>query len=100
MQPFSKQKLRREVLERLNGSIRTTDEDIYHAIDQTILQEGHSQYGTLLEKRELREQLFHSIRGYDVLEEYLRDDTVTEIMVIGASKIFVEQDGILKKTDR
>lgn len=50
MQPFSKQKLRREVLERLNGSIRTTDEDIYHAIDQTILQEGHSQYGTLLEK--------------------------------------------------
>ena len=48
----------------------------------------------------LREQLFYSIRGFDVLEEYLQDDTVTEIMVIGASKIFVEQNGVLKKTDK
>lgn len=100
MQQFSKQKLRREVLARLDGYTSTTDEDIYREIDRVILTEGHSRYGTLLEKKELREQLFYSIRGYDVLEEYLQDDTVTEIMVVGAAKIFVEQNGVLKKTEK
>ena len=100
MEAFSKQELRREVLERLNGYGRPSDEEIYREIDRVILSDGHSRYGTLQEKRMLREQLFYSIRGFDVLEEYLQDDTVTEIMVIGASKIFVEQNGVLKKTDK
>lgn len=100
MRPLSKQELRGKVLAGLRGYDRMTDEDIYREIDRVILEAGHSSYGTLFEKKELREQLFHSIRGFDVLEEYLRDDTVTEIMVIGASKIFVEQNGILKKTDQ
>lgn len=100
MEVFSKQELRREVLERLNGYGRPSDEEIYREIDRVILSDGHSRYGTLQEKRMLREQLFYSIRGFDVLEEYLQDDTVTEIMVIGASKIFVEQNGVLKKTDK
>lgn len=100
MEVFSKQELRREVLERLNGYGRPSDGEIYREIDRVILSDGHSRYGTLQEKRMLREQLFYSIRGFDVLEEYLQDDTVTEIMVIGASKIFVEQNGVLKKTDK
>lgn len=100
MEVFSKQELRREVLERLNEYGRPSDEEIYREIDRVILSDGHSRYGTLQEKRMLREQLFYSIRGFDVLEEYLQDDTVTEIMVIGASKIFVEQNGVLKKTDK
>lgn len=100
MRLFSKQELRGKVLAGLSGYAQMTDEDIYREIDRVIVEEGHSSYGTLFEKKELREQLFHSIRGLDVLEEYLRDDTVTEIMVIGASKIFVEQNGVLKKTDQ
>ena len=100
MEVFSKQELRREVLEWLNGYGCPSDEEIYREIDRVILSDGHSRYGTLQEKRMLREQLFYSIRGFDVLEEYLQDDTVTEIMVIGASKIFVEQNGVLKKTDK
>lgn len=99
MKQFNKQKLRREVLEQMDGYAEATDEDIYRQIDRVILKEGRSQYGTLLEKRDLREQLFYSIRGFGVLEDYLRDDSVTEIMVVGASKIFIEQNGKLKRTD-
>ena len=76
-----------------------SDEEVYRVIDQVILREGHSQYGTLTEKKDLRQQLFYAIRGFDVLENYLRDDSVTEIMVVGASKIFIEQNGQLKKTE-
>lgn len=87
MEQTSKQRLRRKVLEVLDGYNQTTDEDIYREIDRVILAEGHSQYGSIHEKRILREQLFYSIRGFDILEEYLQDDTITEIMVIGATKI-------------
>ena len=88
------------MLERLNGYGRPSDEEIYREIDRVILSDGHSRYGTLQEKRMLREQLFYSIRGFDVLEEYLQDDTVTEIMLSERPKIFVEQNGVLKKTDK
>lgn len=100
MEQSSKQKLRLEVLEVLHGYNQPSDEDIYREIDRIILAEGHNQYGSIHEKRMLRDQLFYSIRGFDVLEEYLQDNTITEIMVIGPSKIFIEQDGILKKTDK
>lgn len=98
MTVLGKQELRRKVLKRLSSDTPATDEAVYREIDRVILEEAHRSYGSLLEKKGLREQLFYSIRGYDILEKYLRDDRVTEIMVIGASKIFVEIDGHLEKT--
>ncbi len=99
MKNIDKNILRHEILRQMEEYSLATDEDVYRAIDQVILREGHTQYGTLTEKKDLRQQLFDAIRGFDVLENYLRDDSVTEIMVVGASKIFIEQNGQLKKTD-
>ncbi|MDO5145595.1 MAG: CpaF family protein [Eubacteriales bacterium] len=99
MEQFDKQRLRHEVLRQMDGNAQTTDEELYREIDRAILREGRSYYGTLTEKRSLREKLFYSIRGFDVLEDYLRDDSVTEIMVIGASKIFIEQNGKLRRAE-
>lgn len=99
MKNFDKSILRHEILHQMEDCSPTTDEEVYRVIDQVILREGHSQYGTLTEKKDLRQQLFYAIRGFDVLENYLRDDSVTEIMVVGASKIFIEQNGQLKKTE-
>lgn len=99
MKNLDKNILRHEILRQMEEYSLATDEDVYRAIDQVILREGHTQYGTLTEKKDLRQQLFDAIRGFDVLENYLRDDSVTEIMVVGASKIFIEQNGQLKKTD-
>ena len=100
MSCYDRQELRRRILRRLDSCPDASDADIYREIDRIILEEGRSSYGTLPEKKELRGRLFDSIRGLDVLEEYLRDDSVTEIMVIGASKIFVEQDGQLRRTEQ
>ncbi|MDD7114713.1 MAG: CpaF family protein [Lachnospiraceae bacterium] len=99
MNHFDKQKLRKQILQQMDGCNYATDEDIYREIDRAILREGHVCYGTLPEKKDLREQLFYSIRGFDILEEYLKDEDVTEIMVIGASRIFVEKNGRLERTE-
>ncbi len=70
-----------------------TDEDVYRRIDEVILHREHARYESLDRMEELREQIFHSIRGFDVLETYLKDDRVTEIMVVGHNKIFIEREG-------
>ena len=104
MEPEKKMALREEVLSslhRMEASGRLDDDLIYQTIDKVILKSGRSQPGTLEEKRRLRRELFDSIRGLDVLEPYLKDDCVSEIMVVGADKIFIERDGrVLRTGDR
>lgn len=100
MELSGKRNLREQILHQMDG--RTTyvsDEDVYREIDRAILRSGHTGYGTLSEKEELRRQMFYSIRGFDVLERYLEDSSVSEIMVIGSERIFVEQNGVIRKTE-
>ena len=100
MELSGKRNLREQILHQMDG--RTTyvsDEDVYREIDRAILRSGHTGYGTLSEKEELRRQMFYSIRGFDVLERYLEDSSVSEIMVIGPERIFVEKNGVIRKTE-
>lgn len=100
MELSGKKNLREQILHQMDG--RTTyisDEDVYREIDRAILRSGHTGYGTLTEKEELRRQMFYSIRGFDVLERYLEDSSISEIMVIGSERIFVEQNGVIRKTE-
>lgn len=94
-----RRELREQILHQMDGRTSyVSDADVYREIDKAILRSGHSGYGTLSEKEELRRQMFSSIRGFDVLEKYLEDNSISEIMVIGASHIFVEQNGRVRRT--
>jgi len=44
--------------------------------------------------------IFYSFRGLDILDELLVDDNITEIMINAYDKIFIEKNGIVKKTDK
>lgn len=95
-----RRELREQILHQMDGRTSyVSDADVYREIDKAILRSGHSGYGTLSEKEELRRQMFSSIRGFDVLEKYLEDSSISEIMVIGASHIFVEQNGRVRRTE-
>lgn len=99
MYSLDKGKVRQEVLQRLQGGISPSDEEVYREIDRVILKNGKYTYGSISEKECLREQIFHSIRGFDVLDQYLKDDSITEIMVVGSGKIFIEQNGMMLHTN-
>lgn len=84
-----------QLFEQLNSLWESDDEEILEKIDELLLQEG-SNYGlSLNEKANLRKELFRSIRKLDVLQELLEDTSITEIMVNGWDKIFIEQEGHL-----
>src|SRR5437868_4354192 len=76
--------------EDLNDQVyRAVTEEL--AIDRTPL--------TREERRELVRQLTDDILGYGPLEQLLRDDSVTEIMVNAHDRIYVERSGKLERTD-
>ena len=89
------EEIRKQTLERLDLSDELTDEQVLAAIEQTILAYGREHYLPLSEKIRLREEIFHGIRGLDILEELLADDSVTEIMINGHEHIFYEKRGQL-----
>jgi Flp pilus assembly CpaF family ATPase len=60
------------------------------ALDRTPL--------TREERRQLVREITDDILGYGPLEPFLRDDTVTEVMVNAFDRIYVERNGKLEKT--
>lgn len=82
-------------MERLNLSEELTDEQVRSELEQVILEYGREHYLPLEEKCRLKTEIFHTIRGLDILEELLADDGVTEIMVNGPEHIFYEKAGRL-----
>ncbi len=49
------------------------------------------------ERQALREETLQLAFGLGPLEPYLRDETVTEIMVNGAERVYIERDGALER---
>jgi pilus assembly protein CpaF len=52
-----------------------------------------------LERQRLFEQIVAEILGYGPLEPLLRDDTITEIMVNGPKKVYIERKGKIERTN-
>lgn len=88
-----KRKLKSMILERLDYSRETSDEEIKDMIDGLIISESKKQFIGLEERNRLRQELFHSIRKLDILQELIDDSGVTEIMINGMDGIFIERDG-------
>lgn len=75
------------------------DEEIWEMIDEAIAQPGQSR-PSLRTREAAREQVFHALRGLDVLQELVEDPQITEIMVNGHENIFYERSGQLLRWDK
>ncbi len=88
-----KQRLRAVILEKLDFSRETSDEEIKDMIDGLIISESKKRFIKLEERSRLRQELFYSIRKLDILQELVDDSSVTEIMINGTEGIFIERGG-------
>ena len=71
------QSLRMLLMEKLDLARELTDEEILEEIDTLILERMRDSCLSLKEKVQLRQELFHSVRKLDVLQELIEDETVT-----------------------
>ena len=99
-----REELRHKALSETVGRIDFADDldekDIYECIDDVLMGIEERRLFTPAEILKVREEVFASLRKMDILQEYLDDEEVTEIMVNGYDKIFIEKEGRLFETGK
>lgn len=94
------EKIRSEVLNRLDQTRELTDEEIWECIDEVVVWYSKREHIPLDKRGQIRKGVFDSLRRLDVLQELLENEEVTEIMVNGCQDIFIEKKGNIEKLDR
>ncbi len=92
-----KKRLQEKVLEKLDYAGNVEDKDVGAAIDEVLLSEEAAKWLPIKQIKQMREDIFCSLRRLDVLQPFIEDATITEIMVNGAENIYVEQAGSVRK---
>lgn len=94
------QSLQKELLECIDRTTEISDEEIYDEIDALIMKRSKEKYMSLLQRSQLRKELFNGIRKLDILQDLIDDDNITEIMINGTDGVFIERNGAVTKWDR
>ncbi len=94
-----KQKLCREVQEQLDYQKEFSDQEVEETIDQVMLSQEILVTYPVEVRRRLRKELFDALRRLDILQIFVEDSSVTEIMINGKDHIFVEREGRLSELD-
>jgi len=95
-----KVRVKGEVLRRLPRRSAETEDEIFRVIDECLNRENRQHPFRAGEQEILRRELLNSIHGLDVIQELLEDEDITEIMVNGYERIFIEKGGRLYDSGR
>lgn len=87
------QELRNRLLRRLEETWEDSDREVMNMIDELMSDYCRGVYLSISNRQTLRKELFQSVRKMDILEELLEDDSITEIMVNGWDRVFIEREG-------
>ncbi len=68
--------------------------------DREVMEAGKQDFVPPKEKLDLRTKLFDAFRRLGILQELVDDGQVTEIMVNGREKIFIERKGRMEQWDK
>lgn len=82
-----------EVLQRMDLSRETGDEELEELIYKVLQEAAERDYIPLNEQIQISRRLFHAFRKLDILQEFLEDEAITEIMINGTKDIFLEKNG-------
>lgn len=95
-----KKELRKTVQERLGCLREMSDEEVEETIDEVLLERAELVTYSVELRWRLKKELFDSLRRLDILQIFVEDDSVTEIMINGTEHIFIERGGRLQELDQ
>lgn len=82
-----------DILQKIDINSSISDQQILSMIEEGVLQLAHTFYMSMDDKKEVIQRTFYAIRRLDVLQEILENEEITEIMVNGPDRIFIERQG-------
>lgn len=88
-----KEKIREQVIQTIDMTKEPDEGELHEIIDRVIEREIDYKYITIEQRFRLHKEIFNSIRGLGLIEELLEQESITEIMINGKDKIFVEREG-------
>ena len=94
------EQLHTRILDELDMTREIEDDELTRLIYRVLKEASEEEYLSLAEKTALGRELFNAFRKLDVLQEFLEDDRITEIMINGTQNIFYERDGKIFQSDR
>ncbi len=94
-----KEELKELVRERLGFGREYTDEEVSEFVDDCIMESGNLRRLPISEKRRLGKEVFDSLRRLDILQSFIENKDVTEIMINGHENVFVEKAGALGRLE-
>lgn len=94
-----KRELCARVQERMDYGKDISDEEVENTIDEVMLGQENLLTYPVEVRRKLKKELFDSLRRLDILQIFVEDSSVTEIMINGKDNIFVEREGKLSRLD-
>ena len=94
------EQLHARIIEELDLTKEVEDEELTEIIYRVLKETGERQYLSLAEKTALAKELFHAFRKLDILQQFLEDEEITEIMINGTQSIFYEKAGRIFQSDK
>lgn len=91
--------IKRFVSENVSLS-KISDEELAERIDQIVTDRLKDIYCPIETKVSISQQVYSSIRGFGLLDSIISDDSITEVMINGPEKIFIEKKGRLTRLDK
>lgn len=98
--PGIREKLKNDVRERLGYGREYTDEEVTEVIGDCILECDELRLLPPSVKRCVGKEVFDSLRRLDILQSFIENRDVTEIMINGHRNVFVENAGALSRLER
>ena len=89
--------IRQEVMNTIDLSVDVSDDEILKLIRNKIIEKSRTSPMNLSERKRVEGHVFNSLRKLDVLEDLLKDEDITEIMINGPDNIFIEKNGKVEK---
>ncbi len=89
--------IRQEVMNTIDLSVDVSDDEILKLIRNKIIEKSRTCPMNLSDRKRVEGHVFNSLRKLDVLEDLLKDEDITEIMINGPDNIFIERNGRVEK---
>lgn len=94
------EQLHERIIEELDLTREVEDEELTQIIHRILKEAGENQYLSLQEKTALGKELFNAFRKLDLLQDFLEDEEITEIMINGTQSIFYEKKGRIFQSEK
>ena len=94
------EQLHARILSRLDMTRDMEDEELTELIYEVLQEASQEEYLPLDQKTMLGKELFNAFRKLDLLQEFLEDEQITEIMITGTQNIFIEKAGRIIQSDK